>query len=148
STASWLILLLLSARQFSGTFLKSLPRSREPGIERERLPEERNGTLGLIECSEIPPTIDQHARVDGQDLEVNYVIFLEPQGAVSQATRLQRRVRGVVKALVARGAENEPLRNKLIVLPDPHGQFPTRFVGEKEVSCNVNRPDTNLVRHY
>src|SRR6266545_5917507 len=124
-------LLVLSARQLSRTFRQPLLRSGEPGIERERLAEESNSTLVLIECSEIPSTIDQHGRVDRQHLEVNYVIFLKPQGAVSQATRLQRRVRQVAKALVAREIENKPLRNKLIVLPDPHGQFPTRFVGEK-----------------
>jgi hypothetical protein len=70
--------LLLSARQFSCAFRKPLLRSREPGVERERLPEESNGTLVLIECSEIPSTIDEHGRVDGQHLEVYYVVFLEP----------------------------------------------------------------------
>src|ERR1700694_256665 len=106
---------LLSARQFSSTFRKPLLRRGEPGIERERLPEESNGTLGLIECSEILPPIDQHGGVDRQHLEVYYVIFVEPEGAVSQATGLQARVRQVVKALVAREVENESLRNKLIV---------------------------------
>ena len=93
--------LLLSARQFSCAFRKPLLRSGESGIERERLPEESSGTLVLIECSEIPSTIDQHGRVDGQHLEVYYVIFLEPQRAVSQTTGLQAHVRQVVKALVA-----------------------------------------------
>ena len=91
----------LSARQFSCAFRKPLLGSGEPGIERERLPEESHRALVLIECSEIPPTIDQHGRVDGQHLEVYYVIFLKPQGAVSQTTDLQAHVRQVVKALVA-----------------------------------------------
>ena len=85
-------LLLLSARQLSCTFRKSLLCSGESGIERERLPEESNGTLVLIECSEIPPTIDQYRRVDGQHLEVQDVSFLEPQGAVSQTTGLQAHI--------------------------------------------------------
>jgi hypothetical protein len=114
-------LLLLSARQFSCTFREPLLRSGESGIERERLPEESNGTLVLIECCEIPSTIDQHGRVDRQHLEVYYVIFLEPEGAVSQTTGLQAHVRQVVKALVPREVENESLRNKLKVLSDPLG---------------------------
>src|SRR6266496_4745418 len=123
-------LLLLSARKFSCTFRKPLSRRGEPGIERKRLPEERNSTLVLIECSEIPSTIDQHGRIDRQHLEVNYVIFLKPQSSVSQATRLQPCVRGVVKALVARGAENEPLRKKLVVLTEPPGKFRAAFTGK------------------
>ena len=123
-------LLLLSARQFSCTFRKSLLRSGEPGIERERLPEESNGTLVLIECSEIPSTIDQHGRVHGQHLEVYYVIFLEPQGAVSQTTGLQAHVGQIVKALVACEVENESSRNKLIVLSDPPGQLLASWVGQ------------------
>ena len=58
-------ILLLSARQFSCTFCEPLLRSGEFGIERERMPEESSGPVVLIECSEIPPTIDQHGRVDG-----------------------------------------------------------------------------------
>ena len=123
-------LLLLSALQFSCTFRKLLLRSGEPGIERERLPEESNGTLVLIECSKIPSTIDQHGGVDRQHLEVYYVIFVEPEGAVSQTTGLQAHVRQVVKTRVAREVENESLRNKLIVLSDPPGQFPTSCVGQ------------------
>ena len=57
-------LLLLSARQFSCAFRKPLSRSGEPGIEPERLPEESNGALVLIECSEVSPAIDQHGRID------------------------------------------------------------------------------------
>ena len=113
------LLLLLSARQFSCTFRKPLLRSGESGIERERLPEQGSGTLVLIECSEIPSTIDQHGRVDRQHFEVYDVIFLEPKGAVGQTTGLQAHVRQVVKALVPREVENESLRNKLIVLSDP-----------------------------
>src|SRR5438094_757666 len=98
--------LLLSARQFSGAFRKPLLRRPEPGIEPERLPEESDGALVLIECSEISPAIDQHGRVDGQHLEVYYVVFLEPQSAVSQATGLQAYVRRVMKALVTCEVEN------------------------------------------
>lgn len=122
--------LLLSVRQFSCTFRKPLLRSDEPGIERERLPEEKNGTLVLIECSEIPPPIDQHGRVDGQHLEVYYVIFLEPKCAVSQTTGLQAHIGQIVKALVACEVENESSRNKLIVLGDPPGQLLARWVGQ------------------
>src|SRR6266508_4847966 len=123
-------LLVLSARQLSRTFRQPLLRSGEPGIERERLAEESNGTLVLIECSEIPSTIDQHGRVDRQHLKVYYVFFLKPQGAISQTTGLQAHVRQVVKALVAREVENESLRNKLKVLSDPPGQLLTSCVGQ------------------
>src|SRR5438309_11740779 len=130
SDYSPLWLLLLSARQFSCTFRKPLPRSGKPGIERERLPEESNGTLVLIECSQIPSTIDHHGGIDRQHLEVYYVIFLKPQGAVSQATGLQAHVRQVVKALVVREGKKESTRNKLLASSEPPGPFPITVGGE------------------
>ena len=57
-----------------------MPCCGELRIECARLPEESNRALGLIECSEIPPTINQHGSIDWEHLEAYYVIFLKPQG--------------------------------------------------------------------
>jgi hypothetical protein len=121
--------LVLSARQFSRTFRKPPPRGGELGIERERLLKESNGALMLIECSEIPSTIGEHGRVNGQHLDVYHVVFLKPPGAVGQATGLQAHVRRVMKAPVGGQIENESPGNKLIVLSEPRGQFPALFAG-------------------
>ena len=110
-----------------------------------RLLEGGGRTFLLLEMRQILATTLQHYFVDRQDLGLHYVIFCKPHRPVDKAACLQTQLSRIVKVAIAGELEDESMRNRLKIVPEPINQIDIlAFVQQDELSGNVNRRDLEL----
>ena len=90
--------IMLGSSQFRCAFRESFSRRSESGIQCERLLEDSNRALVLIEQREIASSVDEHGCVCGQHLELNHVVVLKLQRPISQTAGLQLSLWRILKS--------------------------------------------------